>query len=1203
MPKEIDLSRLHKNITQYFDEGELKTLCFDLQVDYDDLPAVGKTNKARELITYCQRLNRLEQLTYKCSQLRPHADWQTITTVDLELSPPFKGLKYFEENDAEIFFGRQVLVDKLIGHVYANRFLAIVGASGSGKSSVVRAGLIPAIKRGHQVADIHRPRDSTAWPIHVITPKSHPLDELATALTPNHESLTYTADLRSALENNPHSLRLQARKILNESEAEHLLLVIDQFEELFTLCSDSERKAFLDCVFATIDSETYETTIIIIVLRADFYNSCLAYEPLRTLLEQKQIIVGDMLTDELRQAIEEPASTYSVEIEHGLTEELLHDIGNEPGALPLLSHALLETWKRRDKEKNMLTFTGYINAGRVQGAIANSANTVFQQLTEKQQTIARNIFLSLMEIGEETPPTRKRAILDGLTSHPGYEKDARQILQILVNERLLTVSSARNKVFVEVSHEALLREWTILNDWIAEYHEQLWLRRLLNRDAQEWETNSRNSSYLYSDDKLAKVSQVFHKIDRHKGREIEAYAVSLNELENSFLEASIQADNEKQATVRRQRFRWIGFVTFLLLIVGLLQIEWYGGQWEKLAGIDGSNVTAIAIYPESVPTIYVAVEGKDESVLFKSNDNGHSWIRLDQGLHKIRINDILIDPIMPEIVYVGTEGGGVFKSIDGGDTWSSTNDGLRTFSVRKLVIHPDDNDSTLYLATYGRDGGVYKSESGGLSWQFIGQGLPSPHITDLSINLNGILFAATEDDGIYLSVNGGTSWEPTALTAINARQVVVDSLNPQVVYAGTRSRGMFKSSDGGMTWQPINNGLPDEKQITAVEVSLQHPPTIYITLNTRGGNHLYISHDQGNSWNSVIHPGAGGHVNQLLKLDGESDVLYVASRSGLFSYEENQNRSQRLSIDYYQINASDIALSSDNSTIYVSVYGGVFRSQDGGETWSFSNMGLTHPIIRTLAPDPVDNSRVYVGTFSDRTPDAIFVSIDQGLTWHPLTSTENALPDDDVRAIAINPQDTQILYVGTFGSGVFKSINQGETWDPINSGITRFEITGLKIDSSNPDNVFAIAAGGPVYRTADGGKTWQAIPETTNKDIRDIIVDDSRICIVVYGQQQGNFQCSQDSGLTWHDSNQGLASRFINQLETSVSNPGYLYAGTSDQGVFLSRDNGQNWQAINMELANGSVTSLVAKSNSEIIFSIVAGEGVFTFQEQYIWER
>lgn len=1168
------MTSLLPKISRHFNLDELSEICFNLGIDSEELAGEIKSKKIQSLLTFIDRRGDEEVLLKLLESIRPMVAWR-VGPLDDQVNP-YKGLTAFTVKDAAYFFGRKQAIGQLLKMVRKAPFTAILGASGSGKSSLVFAGLVA------QVAS------ENIWLTVSYRPGKEPFVSMASALLELLEGeLSETSRLKeldnlaSYLAEKAENLERVLFRILDKHpDKEYFLLIIDQFEELYTLTQEVDvRHKLIDSLLAMSEASSVR---LVITMRADFLGQALTYPPLVAVLQGTDLKLGPMTTEELEEVIVEPARKVDLAFEPGLRDRILRDVENEPGHLPLLQFALTRLWD--EQQTRQLTHAGYEEIGGVAGALVQYADETIESLDSADQEKARQVFTRLVRPGVGTEDTRRIATKSQLLTE--WELTRR-----LADKRLVVTGwNELEEEIAEIAHEALIQKWSKLRQWLIDDREFLTWRERIEVGVTQWEESGHDDGVLLRGNVLT-TAETWFKKQRSK----------LSLPEQNFIEASIQARNERRSAIQRQRLRWVWLTVFSLLIIGLFQVDWYGGQWRSLTGIDGGNVTAIAVNPQSPSTIYVAVQGKDESVLLKTNDNGNSWIRLDQGLHNIKINDILIDHNMPEILYLGTEGGGAFKSTDGGNTWSPINTGLRTFSVRKLVIHPANN--TLYLATYGRSGGIYKSESDGLSWQFVSQDLPSPNINDLSINLNGVLFAATEDEGIYLSVNGGTNWESTALTTLNVKQVETDPLNSQVVYAGTRSRGVFKSSDEGMTWQPINANLPDEKQITAIAVSSHQPQTVYLTLDTRGGNQLYISHDQGNSWHSDIHPGAGANVNQLLKLVDELDVLYVATEAGLFSYGEVQGESQRISIDYDQINATDIAFSSDDSTIYVSVAGGVFHSQDDGESWSFSNAGLTHSTIRVLAPDPIDSSRIYAGTFSDRTPDAIFVSTDQGITWRPLTAPENALPDDDIRAIVINSQDTKTLYVGTFGSGVFKSINQGETWEPVNSGITKLEITDLKIDSSNSNTVYAIAAGGPIYKTTDGGKTWQAIPETTNKDIRDIIVDGSHICMAVYGQRQGNFQCSENSGLAWHDSNQGLASRFITQLEASAANPEHLYAGTTDQGVFLSRDNGQNWQAINTELANGEISSLLAEGNPEIIYSVVTSSGIFKFQEQYIWER
>lgn len=275
---------------------------------------------------------------------------------------PYKGLNYFDEADADLFVGREALTSKLVERILSltggglpntGRFLAVVGASGSGKSSLVRAGLIPALRWD---------KTSTDWPIHVLTPTVHPLESLAISLTSDTGSVNATASLIDDLTRDPRSLHLFIKRTLKLTGASHLLLVIDQFEELFALCrSEEERTSFIGNLL-TASSEADGPTVIVITLRADFYAYCANYPQLREMLAQNQEYIGAMNNDELQQAIEEPAHRGRWEFEPGLVDLLLHEVGHEPGALPLLSHALLETWQRRRGRTMMMS--GYASSGQ-----------------------------------------------------------------------------------------------------------------------------------------------------------------------------------------------------------------------------------------------------------------------------------------------------------------------------------------------------------------------------------------------------------------------------------------------------------------------------------------------------------------------------------------------------------------------------------------------------------------------------------------------------------------------------------------------------------------------------------------------------------------------------------------------------------------------------------------------------------------------
>lgn len=417
--------------------------------------------------------------------------------------PPFKGLTYFTENDADKFFGREALTAKLVGKLRANRFLpVIVGASGSGKSSVVRAGLVPALKRGEPLADgTLPPEGSRAWPIYIFTPTAQPLDALAAVITRDAESTRATSALMDDMAIDPRALHLHLLKRLGDGpNTNRLLLLVDQFEEIFTLCKDeAERKAFVDNLLYAAAESTGGPAIVILIFRADFYAHCAQYENLRVAVAANQEFVGPMNRDELRRAIEEPAKVGGWDIEPGLTDLILKEMGDEPGALPLMQHTLLETWKRR--RGRTLTLRGYNDAGGIRGAIAKTAEAIFNGLDEAQKPVARRIFLRLVELGEGTQDTRRRARLEELWPKTDDRPMVETVLRTLVDNRLIVTSDKT----AEVAHEALIREWPALRAWLNESRDALRVQRELLGAVEDWEHVKRDDGALYRGVRLAQA--------------------------------------------------------------------------------------------------------------------------------------------------------------------------------------------------------------------------------------------------------------------------------------------------------------------------------------------------------------------------------------------------------------------------------------------------------------------------------------------------------------------------------------------------------------------------------------------------------------------------------------------------------------------------------------------------------------------------
>ena len=455
---------------------------------------------------------------------------------------PYKGLEYFTEDDADKFYGRELLTAKLTGKLRTSRFLpVIIGASGSGKSSVVRAGVLPALKRGDPLADgTLPPAGSTAWPVYVTTPSSHPLEALASTIT-RGESLTATTTLIEDLRRDERALHIAARKLLGRLRGDRLVLVVDQFEEVFTQCKDEpERRAFIDNLMFASSEQTDGPTIVIIVFRADFYAHCAQYANLREAVSTQQEFVGPMSREELKRAIEEPARAGGWDIEPELVDLILDEVGDEPGALPLMQHALQETWKRR--RGRTMTLRGYAEAGRISGAIAKTAEAVYQELRPEQQAIARRIFLRLVELEEGAQDTRRRARLSELSPRAEDKSLVDAVLDKLVLNRLVVTTAET----AEVAHEALLREWPRFREWIDQNREGLRVHRDLGKSAQDWDYLLRESGALYRGLRLVQALEWAAEAD---------HAAEMNDLEREFLAASQENYEREEREKEEQRQR------------------------------------------------------------------------------------------------------------------------------------------------------------------------------------------------------------------------------------------------------------------------------------------------------------------------------------------------------------------------------------------------------------------------------------------------------------------------------------------------------------------------------------------------------------------------------------------------------------------------------------------------------------------------
>ena len=400
---------------------------------------------------------------------------------------PYRGLLYFREEDAPFFFGREAAVTQLANAIQQHNFVAVVGASGSGKSSVVRAGLVPELRKSHD----------RVWEVVTMVPTDRPVHALAAVLMPFLEPdmsevtrLRETNQLADDLISRKTTLRdIVDRVLAKQPGTDRLLLIADQWEELFTLCKDDvARRCFIDSIL-----EATATTKLsaVLTLRGDFFGRAITdYRPLSDRVQGAQVNLGPMKRDELRLAIEEPAKQVGLTFEAGLVDLMLEQASDEPGQLPLLEFVLRQLWEQR--RGGELHHEAYRVMGQLEGAIAAKADSIFGRLSVPDQRRVQQIFLRLVRPGDGEADTRRRAT----SSELGAE--AQSLVKALADERLVVTSRLAGSVedTVEVSHEALVRHWAHLKGWVEADRQFLVWQQRLNAIKKEWEASQRSADLL-----------------------------------------------------------------------------------------------------------------------------------------------------------------------------------------------------------------------------------------------------------------------------------------------------------------------------------------------------------------------------------------------------------------------------------------------------------------------------------------------------------------------------------------------------------------------------------------------------------------------------------------------------------------------------------------------------------------------------------
>ncbi|MFF3322648.1 helix-turn-helix domain-containing protein, partial [Streptomyces sp. NPDC002889] len=661
---------------------------------------------------------------------------------------PYPGLESFTEDTAQWFFGRKAQTEELL-RLLSTRTeggppLFLIGASGAGKSSLLNAGLLPQLRMGRLSPDGSDPAPAVR-----LTPGAHPLE----------------------------ALRAQLEKTNDRTDGP-LVLMVDQFEEIFSQCEESEeRHAFVSALVEQASGTTNRRPVpVVVAVRADFFHRCIALPGLAGMVSKGNIVLGPMTEPDLRQAITGPAREAGLELEPGLVEMLLRDLGvrgggYEAGTLPLLAHALQATWAQGDGRR--MTLAGYHASGGIQNAVAHTAQGVYDALDPDEKQAARRMLLRLVAVDDGGEAVRRR-VREGELAHESGP--ARVALQRLIAERLVTADDG----VVQITHEALVRAWAQLREWLVEDREWLRVHRDLTAAAEAWQALRRDQGSLYRGHRLSRATDMAAR-----------RRADLNPLESEFLADSVMAAEaeitmaaaEAAATRRRNvRLRHLTAALALLVVASLVATGVAVGQWQAAEGqrrtADRKSRLATAsslaaqsrTVLESRPDLanLLALAGLHQAAV--AGTNASAQAALSTPMH----------PVRPLIGHTG-EVTAVAVSPDGHTVATGSRDRsarLWAGSGRRVTATVTGHTGEVYAVAFSPDG----------KWLATGSADGTAQLSDVGTGRPVATLTGHTDDVLAVAFSPDGKWLATASADRTARLWDVRTGRPVVTLAGHSSR-------------------------------------------------------------------------------------------------------------------------------------------------------------------------------------------------------------------------------------------------------------------------------------------------------------------------------------------------------------------------------------------------------------------------------
>ncbi len=1066
----------------------------------------------------------------------------------LALSAALRGLLPFEEGDQLPGRARDVQELYTLATSSMFRFGVLWGESGCGKTSVLRAGLIPKL------------RSDKFLPLYVGRPTKDPRAAIQAALEREATDIDADEDLKQLL-----------RKAAPRGK--RIIIILDQFEEFFlTNRTPRSRTNFTKWLGESITDKDLPVTFVI-GIRADFFGQLqnLAPHVPEPTSPRSTYQLQNFDAEQAKQVFVAAAKADAIPFELELIEAVVSDLEVEEFILP----AELQIVGTRLKRKNVLNLNRYEILGRARGILSSYINEETKQSASEP---AARLILRLMcreEVVEKRSPIDLSLdeIIRGI-SEPEQAASANELINPEMIRTILNQFVAA-RIMIHTNDD----KYNLIHDYLAPY---------VRTATEGTETNVERANRLlkryvaeYSEDPKT-------RIPIGRVRWIQKHAL-----------AEVQRSDKAHELLKKSQRRFYATVAgiFALPLIVFLMMEGVlyaqdrlRGSWLLTDSLKGGQVSLIQENPNGSGDVYIVAYDDQGGASFYVWRNGYLELR-SRNFIKSWPSAMAVTPLG---IYITAYGTGIARSLDNGRTWELINRGLPSRGLTYIVTDPS-NPKVIYVGTSDFRGAL-RSEDGGDSWNFYDYGgeIFGAQITVLSFSTSngGMLLAGTADGRIIGHMLDSTEWTLLSNKASGSISAMSFSQSdPMNAYAGTNRGIVLWSQDGGLTWQSLGQ-IANQFNISCLAIDPHDPRRLLAATYGNGGTTVWESHDSGQTWSMMDRVGLPRVTIYSLALAGGSGDIFAGNADGLFVSADAAQTWENVALQGLTAAVQGLSVSENSSApIYAYRNGSVYTNLTGDLKQWLDGKGLNAEFVRTVVADPDKPQVAYAGVLL-LGEWSVFKTEDGGQTWQ-LTTRPNITPNvPDTTAIAIARQPNSndaVIYVGTLGCGLFRSNDGGLSWETFgrsdcsqtaNSGMPG-DIFLLAVDASLTDKIYA-AAGQQVFLSADGGKSWKSSHPPIGSPVRSLKTDSVRPNVVYLIAGIDGFWRSDDGGESWQRrGSQWFSNAELNTMQTIPGSSGGVIVSATNGAIWFSYDAGQTWQLKRENLAVSSITSIATSKALE----------------------